>query len=510
MKTVRSIDYNMELLENIVKDIEDCRITGNPQVEINNIEFDSRKVSPGDLFVAIKGGTSDGHEFIDVAIQNGASAVMGENNITDCKVPYVQVGNSRKSMAITASAFYGHPGRAMTIIGITGTNGKTTTTYLIDSILFAGGIETGLLGTIGYRAGEASYPAHWTTPESTELHRLLNIMKEHGTETVVMEVSSHALDQYRVEGLKFRLALFTNLTQDHLDYHRSMESYADVKKKLFRLLDDDKGENIINGDDPIGAEMANQNHRPALFYSATPGKCEIYPESAELDLNGIKAVIKTPKDSIAIDSKLIGKHNLYNIMTAVASGHCLGIPKEAISKGISEMKFVPGRLEPVEAEQPFSVLVDYAHTPDAVEKAIIAVKDLVKGKLIVLFGCGGDRDKGKRPKMGHIAEKMSDLAILTSDNPRMEDPQSIIDDVLEGIKDRSTIEVRIDRTQAIHLALDSASENDCVLLLGKGHETYQILGSVRIHYDDREVAKDHLEKLYKQNPEPANEENKLR
>jgi len=465
---------------------------GDLDVNVRHIQYDSRKILPGDLFVAVRGEKYDGHDFVDAAVEKGASSVVCEEFRSDISVPCVTVEDSRAALARISSAYYEHPARSLMIIGITGTNGKTSTAYLIENAIKAGGHTTGLLSTIYYRVGSEEHPAKWTTPEPLELQQYLNSMREQQTDSVVMEVSSHALEQSRVDGIAFRLAVFTNLSQDHLDYHRSMERYISAKQRLFRQVDSDKGENIINGDDPVGMRMKDQNHRPVLFYSAKKGKADVFPISAELLRSGITASFKTPKGTINIRSHLIGKHNLYNIMAAVCAGISLNINPEQIELGINETKIIPGRLESVNAGQTFTVLVDYAHTPDAMQKVIDAIRPLIPGRLIAVFGCGGDRDRGKRPIMGGIAEKSADVAILTSDNPRTEEPHNIIKDVLTGIKDVSKVEAIVDRTQAIHQALDTAKDDDGVLILGKGHETYQVLGEKTIHFDDREVVRNYL------------------
>ncbi|KPK89317.1 hypothetical protein AMJ80_09980 [bacterium SM23_31] len=497
----------MAILSELIHVVSIIKKSGNVDIQIRSIQYDSRKVSPGDLFVAIKGGKLDGHDYIDAAIRQGASAVVGELSISDNRVPYIQVGNSRAAMAYMASVFYGHPSRSMKMIGITGTNGKTSTVYLIDSILQANGIKTGILGTVVYRVGTEEIAAGWTTPESSVLYQLLHSMLQHKTEAVVMEISSHALEQYRVEGLEFRLAIFTNLSQDHLDYHRSMDQYATAKQQLFRQVDPALGENIINGDDPMSLVMAKQNRRPVLIFSAVPGKADVFPERVEFSFKGISTSLHTPKGRLKIRSPLLGWHNLYNIMAAVSVGICLDVPAGVIEKGIKNLVRVPGRLEPVDEGQPFSVLVDYAHTPDAMEKVINAVRELVTGNLIVVFGCGGDRDRTKRPLMGSVAEKGADRAILTSDNPRTEDPMKIINDTLEGVKNKDSMEVFVDRTEAIHRALDVADKSDCVLILGKGHETYQVIGTQKNPYDDRKTARNFLRDKFKNRSLTSGNEN---
>ncbi|MFC1555398.1 UDP-N-acetylmuramoyl-L-alanyl-D-glutamate--2,6-diaminopimelate ligase [candidate division KSB1 bacterium] len=483
----------MVLLSDILRSVSSIRKQGNLKIDIGNICYDSRKVSPGDLFVAIKGGKLDGHDHIDAAIRKGAAAVMGEKSINGISsVPYIQVGNSRIALAETASAYYGNPSDSLSLIGVTGTNGKTSTVYLIDSILKENGEKTGMLGTVIYKVGEQKTEALWTTPESLTMHQYFYSMVQENIQKVTMELSSHSLEQHRAEGLNFRLGVFTNLSQDHLDYHRSMAEYAAAKQRLFKQLDPVLGENIINGDDPESRGMTEQNRRPVFTYSAESGKADVFPEKADFSFDGIISELQTPAGKINIESSLIGRHNLYNIMAAVTAGIALKIPVDIIKKGIRNFKIVPGRLEPVNAGQPFPVLVDYAHTDDAIKKVLDSVKKIIAGKLIAVFGCGGDRDRAKRQLMGKAAESGSDIAILTSDNPRTEDPEQIINDTLEGVSDKTKMEVYVDRTEAIRRAIDLADKDDCVLILGKGHETYQDIKGVKHPYDDRIVAKKYL------------------
>jgi len=486
----------MKKLSELIRNIESPDSGGLDDIIINSIQYDSRNIHPGDLFVAIRGDSTDGHEYINAAAGRGARAIVCERRRPGIAVPCIQVDSSRRALALMAAAYYDHPGRHMKLVGITGTNGKTSTAYLIESVLLAGGYRTGLLGTISYKTGTEEHPAPWTTPESLELQHYLSIMRENNIQAAVMEVSSHALEQHRVEGLVFDAAVFTNLSQDHLDYHRSMERYTQAKQRLFQQVDPGKGGNIINIDDPAGRLMQNQNHRPVVSFSAETGKADVFPVSAHFSENGVDAEVATPAGRLSIHSPLIGRHNLYNILAAVCTGLSMDIPLESIGHGINSMQCVPGRLEAVNTGQPFPVLVDYAHTHDAMQKVIEAVRPLVKGKLIVLFGCGGDRDRGKRPLMGQVAEKYADRAILTSDNPRTEDPQQIIDDVLKGIGDMTKFDVVVDRTEAIHKALDHAEAGDWVLILGKGHETYQVIGTERIDFDDRIIAHDYLSKKF--------------
>ncbi len=482
----------MKKLSDLLSGIAIVRKTGDTAIQINTIQYDSQNISPGDLFVAVKGGTYDGHDYIDAAIRQRASAVVGQYPPPDDRVPYIQVGNTRKALALIASAYYGHPGRFMDLIGITGTNGKTSTAFLIDSVLKQHGMRTGLLGTVVYRIGSDEKDAGRTTPESTTLHQLLAAMLEKKTEAVVMELSSHALDQYRAEGLAFRLAVFTNLSRDHLDYHRSMAHYEATKQHLFSQVDTVKGENIINGDDDRGRVMVHANRRPVFTYSVAPGKADVFPVSTEYSIDGSTCVLHTPKGDLEIHSTLPGRHNMYNIMAAVSAGVCLQVPLDTIKTGIEKVACIPGRLEPINEGQPYTVFVDYAHTPDAMEKVLTAIKDISSGEVIVVFGCGGERDTGKRHLMGAAAEKYAGKVFLTSDNPRTEDPAQIIEDILRGITRRDAIAVISDRREAIHSALESASDNDCVLILGKGHEPYQLIGNKKFPFDDRQVARDYL------------------
>lgn len=486
----------MTNLNELLSDVEIIQQTGDTDIEINTIQYDSRNVSPGDLFVAIKGDNFDGHDFIDAAIRQRARAVVTELPPSADSVPCIQVGNTRKALAHIASAYYDHSWRSMTLIGITGTNGKTSTAYLIESILQASGLRTGMLGTVAYHIGSEVLDAEWTTPESSSLHQMLHTMSREKTDTVVMEVSSHALEQYRAEGLVFRVAVFTNISQDHLDYHRSMNEYAAAKQRLFEMVDPVLGENIINGDDPWSEEMVSRNHRPVISFSAKPGKADVFPGDSQYSFKGISATLNTPKGKLNVKSSLLGMHNLQNIMAAVCVGLSLDIPVSNIETGISKLTSIPGRLEPVRTGQPFTVLVDFAHTPDAIDKVIRSVRELIDGKLIAVFGCGGDRDKSKRPLMGSISEKGADRIIITSDNPRNEDPMQIIRETLAGVKDKKKADVFVDRTEAVHHALSIAGDTDCVLILGKGHEPYQLIGSKKIPYDDRDVARKYLMSKY--------------
>ena len=389
------------------------------------------------------------------------------------------------------------------LVGITGTNGKTTVTYLLESIWKAGNQAAGIIGTIDYRYPGEKMISSMTTPESPELMRIMSDMNQAGVDKLAMEVSSHALDKDRVLGCNFDAAVFTNLTQDHLDYHMSMESYLDSKKKLFtELLSASQKENkhaVINADDVYGRKIAQELGDGVITYSAHDRNCTVYARHAEISRGGIKATVATPSGDIGIDSSMFGSHNLSNILAAVAAAIFTGSSISSIESGIRDLKAVPGRLEQVDNDFGFSILVDYAHTPDALENVLRAVRPLTEGVLILVFGCGGDRDRTKRPKMGAIGDELSDILIVTSDNPRTEQPDRILTDIEEGVSDKrksggSYYRIQ-DRAQAIRKAVTIARPGDTVLIAGKGHEDYQILGNTKHHFDDREVAADAVAEL---------------
>ena len=489
-------------LKELLKALKSYEIQGSEDTEIFDIQYDSRTVRRGSLFVAIKGKNTDGNRFVPDVISRGAIAI-----VTDSPSPYtlslmergglrvavIQVPNAREALARIAAAFYGEPASKLKLVGITGTNGKTTTSFLVESILREAGLNPGVIGTINYRYAGKVLPAPNTTPESLDLQRLLKEMVDSGVNAVVMEVSSHALSQDRVAGLIFDAGVFTNLTQDHLDYHGTMEAYFEAKARLFTDFIDEGRAAVINMDDPKGEDLSKRAVGRVIGYSGTgKGGVNIYPKEMALGVDGIKGTFMTPSGEVKVKSSLVGEFNLYNILAAVGAGVGLGLPVEAIEKGITALKNVPGRLERVDAGQPFTILVDYAHTPDALERVLSTIRHLTDKRIITVFGCGGDRDKGKRPIMGKIAAEYSDVVIVTSDNPRTEDPLKIIEDIKAGITggsgQGSGIRVIPERREAIREAIREANEGDVVLLAGKGHEDYQIIGKEKIHFDDREEA----------------------
>jgi len=476
-------------LKELISGIKSITINGEADIQINAFYYDSRKIRKGDLFVALTGEETDGHDYINQAIDKGAVAVMYEKGKPAGSATFIKVENTRRALALISNNFFGFPSKKMKFIGITGTNGKTTTSYLVKSIFAASGIKSGLLGTIQYDTGIESIPAQLTTPEPVIMHKYFRDMYLHGCSHCVLEVSSHALAQGRVYSIKFSTAVITSISQDHLDYHYSMDNYINIKAKLFELVDPVEGYGVINADLPTAGLFSSKvESKKNLLYSLKPQGGDIYPEKYSINESEINALLVTPKGKISIKSNLTGDFNLYNIMAATGVGIAQDISLEDIKRGIEDVKNIPGRLEPVEGGQNFSVFVDYAHTPDAMDRVLSFVKKVTKRRVITLFGCGGDRDKEKRPLMGKVAEKYSDFIIVTSDNPRKENPFIIIDQILMGIENKNRVEIQVDRREAIKFAINLAEKNDTVLILGKGHEDYQVLGDKRIDFDDRVIA----------------------
>jgi len=463
-------------LKEIIKTIYYRKMTGNPDIEIKGITSNSGQVGEGFLFCAVRGDNTDGHKYIESAVSNGANSVllqdMPENKLKN--ITYIEVDNSMQATPLVAANFYNNPTKKLTLMGIIGT------------------IE------IAYNGVKES--SSMTTPDSIELTKILSEMSENNVNNVSMEVSSHALDRHRADGCHFDGAIFTNLTQDHLDYHGNLENYYNSKKKLFTdlLKSSDKTGKvaIINTDDEFGLKLVDEIECRVLTYSLKPESGDIYPSQYEISSSGIKAEIITPKGKVNFSSSLIGEHNLYNILSAIGIAIELNTPIEVIEDALSGNINVPGRLERVENDLGINVLVDYAHTPDALENVLNTITPLKKGRIITLFGCGGDRDKGKRPKMGKIADRFSDFTIITSDNPRTEDPEIILDEIEAGIKTKeadNTNYIKIsDRKEAIEFALQKAKPGDIVLLAGKGHEDYQIIGNEKTDFDDKVVANNYF------------------
>lgn len=460
--------------------------------EWTRVQYDSREVGPGDLFVAIPGEKADGHAFVPEAARRGALAAVVERFTPDAAWPEVRVKSARRALAILAGEETDHPSHDLLVVGVTGTNGKTTTTHLVRAALTQRGDRVGLIGTVGYEVDGEREPAPHTTPEAPELARLFRRWRDAGTTAVVMEVSSHALAQERTYGLAFDVGVFTNLTQDHLDYHVTMEAYREAKSRLFRA--EARGDRTktmtgaLNLDDPAGRWIRERADGPTVGYSYD-GPADVTASDVRLGPSGTSLTIRYKKGSVPIALKLRGRFNVMNALAAFAAAYAAGTPPESIARGLESVSAVPGRLEPVDQGQPFQVLVDYAHTPDALERALEALRAFGPKRLLCLFGCGGDRDRGKRPLMGAAAARLADVVYITSDNPRSEDPVAIVREIEAGAHGTATVTTIVDRAEAIRAAVQECAEGDALLIAGKGHETYQIIGAQTIAFDDREVAR---------------------
>jgi UDP-N-acetylmuramoyl-L-alanyl-D-glutamate--2,6-diaminopimelate ligase len=465
------------------------------EAEIRSITCDSRAVTAGSVFVAVPGTRLDGNAFIDDAIRRGASAIISEKLIDCCPVPVVRVDNAREALSELAIRFHGDPTARMNVVGVTGTNGKTTTTYILRSIFEAAGEKAGLMGTISHAIGNRLLPSDNTTPGADQLQRLFGEMVQAGCKSAAMEVSSHSLDQGRVRGVRYAAGIFTNLTRDHMDYHPTLEHYRDAKGKLFEQIPS-KGIVALNADDEVSAHYAKNTGAHVVYYGMKR-KAEITAQVELGTFNGTRLKMKLGTEEVRVHTRLIGTHNVYNILGAAACTWAMGYDLDHIKAGIENLTAVPGRLEPVEAGQDYAVLVDYAHTDDALRNVLNCLRPLVRGRLIVVFGCGGDRDRGKRPKMGKVASEMADKVFLTSDNPRGESPTAILSDVVEGIKKGADYTIEPERRAAIKLALQCAQKDDVVLIAGKGHETYQIFKDRTLPFDDRQIAREILGELAK-------------
>jgi UDP-N-acetylmuramoyl-L-alanyl-D-glutamate--2,6-diaminopimelate ligase len=452
------------------------QVIGEPAVEIADLAYDSRAVPAGSLFFCVPGGTSDGHEFADRAVEAGAAALVVQRPVST-RVPQVVVGDVRTAMALAAAEFFGRPTDELQVAAVTGTNGKTTTTFLLHSVLEAAGRKPGLLGTIESRVGDERRPAVRTTPEAIDLQRTFREMLDAGNRSVALEATSHGSVQNRLLGTRLACLVFTNLSQDHLDFHGTMEAYYEAKKRLFTGELAEAPAAAVNVGDLYGRRLAE----------------ELRPLGGALVTFGFADDADLKPGEVEVNTRLRGRFNVENSLGAIAAGRLLGIDDETIVAGIERLEGVPGRFESVDEGQPFTVLVDYAHTPEALENVLRAARDLDTGRLICVFGCGGDRDRGKRPVMGRIAGALADLAIVTSDNPRSEDPRAIIDDILAGAE--GDLEVEADRREAIARAVEEAQPGDVVVIAGKGHEQGQRFRDRTVPFDDREVAREALRRL---------------
>ena len=492
-----------QLLAALRGQVEILEQRGDVSRPVHAITDDSRAVTGGSLFVAVKGERVDGHGFVEQAIKAGAVAVIAQAPVASGPLPFVLVADSRKALGLLGSRFHGDPSARLKMIGVTGTNGKTTTTYLCKALLEGIGRRVGLIGTVGYQIGQETFPASHTTPGALDLQQLLAKMVESGLNAAVMEVSSHALALDRTSGCEYDVAVFTNLTQDHLDFHHTMDEYFEAKLRLFTGLAGGQKAGkraIVNLDDPRGNAIRAACPVPVWGY-AIQSQADLKAERVRLSLTGTTFTAATPAGSFTVESRLVGEHNVYNLLGAIGVALHDGATSDQICEATSHIINVPGRFERVSSGQDFTVVVDYAHTEDALLRLLTAAQALKTGRIITVFGCGGDRDRGKRPKMGRAAVEYSDVVVLTSDNPRTEDPMAILREVEAGVRDalerRSHVQYHLvpDRREAIVAAIREAHRGDMVLIAGKGHEDYQIIGTKKFHFDDREVAREAIQQL---------------
>jgi len=485
-------------IKELIEEREIISITGSDELMVSGISYDSRKVEPGHLFVAMQGEKVDGHSFIESAVKKGAIGIVHDREIGDSarfpgQVSLIRVKDSRKSLAFAANAFYDMPSRGLTIIGITGTNGKTTTTYILKSILEAWGKKVGLIGTIQYMIADAVYQATHTTPESLEFQALLRDMQAAGCSHVVTEISSHALTQKRIDNTLFKAGVFTNLTRDHLDFHGTMDDYFLSKKRFFTDLLDKSAMSVINHDDAWGRRLSEGILSGQYTYGLEAG-ADMTASDMNNSFDGLRFRLTFRGRAYDIVSPLVGLPNVYNILSAAGAAAAVGVPWEVILEGIRRSPAIRGRFEKIDVGQKFIAIVDYAHTEDALERLIYTARSLTKGKIITVFGCGGDRDRGKRPRMGAIATRLSDFVIITSDNPRSEKPEDIIKEIETGAARRNYL-IEPDRKEAIKRAVLMAEENDVLLIAGKGHETCQEIGGTKFPFNDREVIEESIRHL---------------
>lgn len=490
-----------KLLEEIVAVLPEVQVVGDCDKIIKDITADSREVREGSLFICLKGAHVDGHKYLEQAAASGAGAALVEDVPEVCPdgLTLLKVDDTRLGMEVIAPFFYDYPGKTMRMIGVTGTNGKTTTTNIVRAILRKAGFKVGLIGTINIMIEDEAIVAHNTTPDVVDLQRALYRMKEAGCEYVVMEVSSHALALNRVAGCEYDTAALTNITQDHLDFHKTLENYRDAKGLLFEHLHEGKKENktaVFNMDDASSPILCDRTKTRILTYGEGRNN-DIYPLFFKVEAKQMRLQLHTPVGEMDLLLKITGEFNVYNVMAAVAIALAEQIDKKTIVDVLNGFDGVPGRFQLVEAGQPYTVIVDYAHTPDGLENVLKTARSITEGKLWVVFGCGGDRDNKKRPIMGRIALELADRVVVTSDNPRTEDPAVIIDEIAEALKDvpeGKSVELIAERRDAIYHALSEAAANDVIMIAGKGHENYQILADKTIHFDDREVVQEYWKK----------------
>jgi UDP-N-acetylmuramoyl-L-alanyl-D-glutamate--2,6-diaminopimelate ligase len=473
-------------LKELLATLPSKKIFGQTDLKIEKIEYDSRKINPGDLFVAITGFKEDGHKHVNSALEKGAVGVVAQTDGDYKAKVKIIVPDSREALALLSCAFFDSPSERLKVVGITGTNGKTSITYLVKSILEKATRRVGLIGTIAYYVGEEKLPATNTTPESLDLQRMFSRMLGRGTDSVVMEVSSHALALKRVIGVDFDVAVFTNLDREHLDFHKTLSAYKESKGRLFEMLSH-KSYAVINRDDPNWRYFYDKTKARRLTYSLNDHQADFHAKSYSCDLKGSHIDLVTPDGEMEMSLRLLGETNIYNALASAAVGVALKVDLETIKSGLESAEGIPGRMEKIQSGQDFKVLIDYAHTPNALERLLKTVRRVTEGQLLVLFGCGGDRDQGKRPEMGKVASLFADKIFLTEDNPRSEDPQRIIDQIMQGVKNKEKVEIIIDRKEGIKKAVSMAKSGDTLVLAGKGHEDYQIKKGKKSHFSDKET-----------------------
>jgi UDP-N-acetylmuramoyl-L-alanyl-D-glutamate--2,6-diaminopimelate ligase len=487
----------MKLAE-MIKTVKPLAVEGPLDHEISGITYDSRRVMPGNLFVAFRGERTDGHSYVEAAIDRGAAAVVLERDTGfNPRATRIKVSDARRSMAQVSAQFYNHPSQSLKVVGITGTNGKTTTAFMVRAILEMAEMPCGLLGTVQYQIGQRVIPAARTTPESVEIQEMMSEMIRAGCGGVSMEVSSHALDQSRVTAVDFDVAVFTNLSQDHLDYHRTMKNYFESKAKLFSALGTVRktGRAVVNVDNAYGRELIKRlGGDDAVLSYGVSSDAVIRAEDVRVSAEGCYFVVHTPQGSIPMSLPLIGRYNVSNALAAIGACLALGVDLGTIEAALAQFRAVPGRVESVNADEEFRILIDYAHTAEALRNVLVTVGELTRGRLILVFGCGGNRDKGKRQPMGAAACELADFSILTNDNPRTEDPREILKPIEEAFPDsaRNRYQVIEDRREAIERALDIARPGDTVLIAGKGHETYQEFADTVVPFNDRQVVEEYF------------------
>jgi UDP-N-acetylmuramoyl-L-alanyl-D-glutamate--2,6-diaminopimelate ligase len=483
-------------LSDVLASVPGVNINGNPEENISGISYSSKAVKPGDLFAALKGEKVDGYDFIGEALDRGASVFLsGRKKPEGFGKTWITANHPREALALCAANLYAHPSEELKVVGITGTKGKTTITYILEAILKKAELNVGVIGTISYRSPGIRHEAERTTPEAPDLQDMLRQMVDSGVTHCIMEVSSHSLELCRVAGISFDIVVFTNLSGEHLDYHHTMDNYFEAKKKLFQTSSRKKMA-VINCDDPWGEKLLSQIEIDSITYGASPAAL-VRAESVTFSQEGLEMAIKYDEGKMSVSSHLLGKPNMYNILASIASALLWNVPPQAIQEGIAALEGIPGRFERISNTLGYNIFVDYAHTDDALKNLLETAKELNYGRIILVFGAGGDRDRQKRPRMGEVAGLLADWTILTSDNPRTEDPVTILRDIEEGIKRTGPdkYELEPDRKLAIHKALSVAQNGDCVLVAGKGHEDYQVLKDKVIPFKDADVIQSFLKEM---------------